>query len=82
MDERIGTILILIKQRDEVQRLNSIISDYADIIVGRQGIRMRDKSTSVISLVIEGTTDKIGGLTGQLGRLKGIEVKSLVLKQS
>ncbi len=82
MDERIGTILILIKQRDEVQRLNSIISDYADIIVGRQGIRMRDKGTSVISLVIEGTTDKIGGLTGQLGRLKGIEVKSLVLKQS
>lgn len=35
---------------------------------------------SIISLILEGTTDEIGSLTGQLGRLQGIEVKSVLLK--
>jgi len=34
----------------------------------------------LISLVLEGSTDQIGSLTGQLGRLKGIQVKSVLLK--
>ncbi len=80
MEERIGSILIMVNSRDEISELNRIISNYADIIIGRQGIRLRDKSKNIISLVLEGTTDELGGLTGQLGRLKGITLKSVVLK--
>ena len=35
---------------------------------------------SIISVIFEGTTDEIGSLTGQLGRIEGIEVKSALLK--
>lgn len=80
MEERIGSVLIMIENRDEIDKLNQIISNHANVIIGRQGIRLQDKAKSIISLVLEGTTDELGGLTGQLGRLNGIQVKSIVLK--
>ena len=80
MENRIGSVLIVVESKDEIEKLNKIISNYADIVIGRQGIRLRDKGKSIMSLVLEGTTDELGGLTGQLGRLKGIQVKSVVLK--
>ena len=80
MEDRIGSVLLLIEDKSSVTKLNEIISEYYEIIVGRQGIRLKDKS--VISLVLEGTTDELGALTGKLGRLQGIKVKSIVLKNN
>ncbi len=80
MEERIGSVLVLIESKEDIEKLNQVISTYADIVIGRQGIRLREQDKSIISLVLEGTTDQLGGLTGQLGRLKGIQVKSVVLK--
>jgi putative iron-only hydrogenase system regulator len=80
MEERIGSILIVVNDREQVQQLNQVISQYADCIIGRQGISLKDRKKSIISLVLEGTTDQLGGLTGQLGRINGIQVKSVVIK--
>ncbi len=82
MENRVATVLILLENRESVQLLNQIISEYAEIIIGRQGIRLSQKNKNIISLVIEGSTDEIGGLTGKLGRLKNVKVKSVVLKES
>lgn len=79
MEKRTGTVLILIENRENVHSLNDIISNHSQIIIGRQGLP-RSNGQSIISLVFEGTTDQIGSLTGQLGRLKGIQVKSVLLK--
>ncbi len=79
MEKRIGTVLIRIETRENVQLMNDIISDHSDIIIGRQGLP-RNNNLSIISLVLEGTTDQIGSLTGRLGRLSGIQVKSVLLK--
>jgi len=79
MEKRIGTVLIRIETRENVQLMNDIISDHSDIIIGRQGLP-RNNKLSIISLVLEGTTDQIGSLTGRLGRLSGIQVKSVLLK--
>jgi len=79
MEKRIGTALILIESKDAVQQLNEIAFKHAGIIIGRQGLP-RSNGQNIISLVLEGTTDEIGSLTGQLGRLKGVQVKSVLLK--
>ncbi|HPT20667.1 MAG TPA: hypothetical protein PLR88_01870 [Bacteroidales bacterium] len=79
MEKRVGTALIQVESRENVQQLNEIISKHSQIIIGRQGLP-RSNGQSVISLVLEGTTDQIGSLTGQLGRLEGIQVKSVLLK--
>jgi putative iron-only hydrogenase system regulator len=81
MEKRVGTALILIENRESIQHLNDIISKHSQIILGRQGLP-RSTGQSVISLVLEGTTDQIGSLTGQLGRIRGIQVKSVLLKNT
>jgi len=81
MEKRVGTALILIENRESVQGLNDIISKHSQIVIARQGLP-RSTGQSVISLVLEGTTDQIGSLTGQLGRLYGIQVKSVLLKNT
>jgi putative iron-only hydrogenase system regulator len=79
MEKRVGSAIILIQTRETVQQLNEILSKHSQIIIGRLGLP-RGNDQSIISLVLEGTTDQIGSLTGQLGRLSGIQVKSVLLK--
>lgn len=78
METRIGAVLVLVSQEGDIHRINSIISEHSDLILGRQGIPLRDRSASVISLVMEGDTDRIGSLAGKLGRLNGVKVKSVL----
>jgi len=80
MEKRIGTALIVIEDNRDVSRLNQILSNSSAIIIGRQGIPFRERGISIISLVLEGTTDEIGALTGRIGRLNGIEIKSVLIK--
>ncbi|HPC99433.1 MAG TPA: hypothetical protein P5257_11480 [Bacteroidales bacterium] len=79
MEKRTGTAIILIESRESVHLLNEILSDHSEIIIGRQGLP-RSTGQSIISLVLEGTTDQVSSLTGRIGRLKGIQVKSVLLK--
>ncbi|NLJ42493.1 MAG: CopG family transcriptional regulator [Bacteroidales bacterium] len=79
MEKRVGSAIIMIQERESVQQLNEILSKHSQIIFGRLGLP-RSNGQSIISLVLEGTTDEIGSLTGQLGRLSGIQVKSVLLK--
>ncbi|MCP4313596.1 MAG: CopG family transcriptional regulator [Bacteroidetes bacterium] len=78
MEQRIGAVVILVSGEGDINRINSIISDHADMILGRQGIPLRERTTNVISLVLEGDTDRMGSLTGKLGRLPGVKVKSVL----
>jgi len=79
MEKRIGTTIIRVYNRQGVAQLNTILSKHADLILGRQGLPRTD-GTNLISLVLEGSTDEIGSLTGQIGRLNGIQIKSVLLK--
>ncbi len=81
MEKRIGAIVILIRDKEDVQKLNVILSNHASIIIGRQGIPIRERGVSVISLVVEGTTDEISTLSGQLGRLEGVSCKAVLAKE-
>jgi len=80
MEKRIGSVLILLRDKKISPQVNSIISSHSPIIIGRQGLPVQNSDSAIISLVLEGTTDQIGSLTGQLGRLSGVDVKSVVLK--
>ena len=78
METRIGAAIILIEEAESVDALNRIIADHSEMIIGRQGIPMRERDLSIISLVLEGTTDELGSLTGRIGRLPGVKVKSML----
>lgn len=80
MEKRLAVIAILVTKKDNIRQLNLILSDHAHLIHGRMGLPMRDRSLSVISLIVEGTTDELGALAGKIGRLGGISVKSVLTK--
>lgn len=82
MDSRLGVIGIVVENRESVPKVNQILSDYADMVVGRMGVPYHKRELSVISVIVDGSTDRIGALTGKLGNLKGVTVKSALTKES
>ncbi|KXG77568.1 TM1266 family iron-only hydrogenase system putative regulator [Thermotalea metallivorans] len=81
MEKRIGVVAIIVEDKDNVEQVNRLLSNYGEIIVGRMGIPYKEKNLSVISIIVDGTTDEIGALTGKLGRLKGVTVKSALTQK-
>jgi putative iron-only hydrogenase system regulator len=78
MEKRIGVIAILITEPSAVSRLNDLLHEYGELVLGRQGLPLRGKGVNVISLIVEGSTDDIGALTGKAGKLPGVRVKSVL----
>ena len=78
--ERIATMSIFIEDKDSIIKVNEILMQYSDIIVSRMGIPYRERRLSVIVLILDGNTDKIGALSGKIGNLKGISVKTAMKK--
>jgi len=77
MNRRIGVIGIVIEDPKHVsEKVNAIIGDHSTIVLGRMGIPRPEYQVGVVSLIIEGTTDEIGSLTGRLGNIPGVTVKS------
>ncbi|MBR4230529.1 MAG: hypothetical protein IKR83_07445 [Bacteroidales bacterium] len=82
MEKRIGTITILIRDREVSPSVNQILSEHSSIILCRQGLPFHDRPVAVMSLIVEGTVNEINALTGQLGRLAGVECKAVVTKNN
>lgn len=83
MNRRIGVIGIVIEDpKHTSDKVNAVISDHGHIVLGRMGIPRPEYQVGVVSLIIEGTTDEIGSLTGRLGNLPGVTVKSALTSKS
>lgn len=79
MRNRLAVIGILVQNRELTsEKVNHILSEYAHIIVGRMGIPYKERNVSIISIIVDGTTDDIGALTGKLGSIEGVKVKSAI----
>lgn len=76
MNRRIGVVGIVIEDRAKAAEINNILSNYSENIIGRMGIPHKERALSVISLIVEGTNDEIGAMTGKLGNIRGVQVKS------
>jgi len=82
MEKRIGAAIILVEEKESVDTMNDILSMHSSIILARQGIPLREKGINIITLILEGTNDQINSLTGKMGRIEGIRVKSVLTKYS
>lgn len=79
-NKRLGVIAIVIEDLEQAEQVNALIHAYNDLMVGRMGIPYKERNISVISLMVDGTTDRINALTGKLGRLERVQVKSMLTK--
>lgn len=75
MASRIGVVGIVVKgDRAVVSKMQNVLSEFADIIIGRMGVP-RD-GVNTIALIVEGTQERISALTGRLGQFSDLSVKS------
>lgn len=80
VDTRIALIGIIVEDPSAIGKLNEVLHDYAEYIIGRMGIPYRERKVNIISVVIDAENDKISTLSGKLGMIKGISVKTLYSK--
>lgn len=81
-DKRVGFVGIMIHDRARSsEAVNHLLSGYAEMIVARVGLPYKERGCAVITLVVDTTPDELGALTGQLGGLSGVSVKSALSKQ-
>ncbi|AYD41320.1 CopG family transcriptional regulator [Clostridium fermenticellae] len=81
MEKRIGVIGIVVENLDAAPKVNSILHDFSNVIVGRLGIPYREKGISIISVIVDGTIDEVNTMTGKLGKLENVNVKSAMTKK-
>ena len=74
--ERMGFVGIIIEERAAAAAVNEILSQFGDIIRGRMGVPDQQTGDAVIGVVVKGTNEQLGAMTGRLGNLKGVQVKS------
>ncbi len=77
----VGVIAIIIKDRAHcASQVNQILTEAGQIIIGRMGIPYHERNLNIVTLIVDATTDQIGSLTGKLGRIEGVTVKSTLAK--
>ncbi len=76
METRIAVIGIIIENPESVEKMNTILHEYSEYIVGRMGIPYRERKLHVISLVVDAPQDVISALSGKIGRIDGISAKT------
>lgn len=76
---KLGVVGIVIERdRSVAEKVQTLLSENADLIMGRMGIPDTERGVYVISVIVRGTNERISALTGKLGRLENVKVKSAV----
>ena len=81
MEKRVSIIVIIFENTNFVDRLNDILHDYGNYIIGRMGIPCHSKNLNVISIVLDAPLDVINRLSGKIGMLDGITSKVVCSKK-
>ena len=72
---------IIVEDRQNAYRqVNELLHDFADVIRLRVGYPVPDENMAIILLTVKATNDVIGSMSGKLGQVKGVKVKTLPLK--
>lgn len=76
METRIAVMSIIVEDESMVEKLNSILHEYGEYIIGRMGIPYRKRKVNIISIALDAPQNTIAALAGKLGGLKKISVKT------
>ena len=67
---------IIVENNDSVEKLNGVLHDFGDYIIGRMGIPYKAKDINIICVALDAPQDVIASLSGKIGQINGISVKT------
>ncbi len=76
METRVAVMSIIVENMDMVEKLNSLLHDHGEYIIGRMGIPYRKRRISIISIALDAPQDVTAALAGKIGSLPGVSVKT------
>ena len=76
MDTRVAVISIIVSKEEAVEKLNTLLHNYAQYIIGRMGLPYRAKNVNIICVAVDAPNDAISALSGKLGSIEGVSVKT------
>ena len=76
LETRVAVMSIIVENLESVERLNAILHDYGEYIIGRMGIPYRKRNISIISIALDAPQNTLSSLAGKIGSLQGVSVKT------
>ena len=76
MESRIAVISIIVENTDSVEKLNGILHEYGNYMIGRFGLPYRQRGSNIICAVMEAPQNVISAMSGKIGRMKGVTAKA------
>ena len=76
MATRVAVMSIIVEKADSVEMLNQILHENGQYIIGRMGIPYRQKKISIISIALDAPQNTISAMSGKIGNLPGVSVKT------
>lgn len=76
MATRVAVMSIIVENQESVEKLNQILHENGRFIIGRMGIPYRERKISIISIALDAPQDAISSLSGKIGNLPGVSVKT------
>ena len=80
METRVAVMSIIVENVQSVEPLNNILHEYREHVIGRMGIPYKPKHINIISIALDAPQDVISALSGRIGNLDGISVKTAFSK--
>lgn len=80
METKIALIGIVVENPESVMKLNTLLHEYGEYIIGRMGLPYKKREISIISVALDAPQDTINALSGKLGRLDGVSTKTIYSK--
>ena len=76
METRVAVMSIIVENGDSVERINALLHKHGEYIIGRMGLPYRKREISIISIALDAPQNTIAALSGKIGNLPGVSVKT------
>ncbi|HOD54257.1 MAG TPA: iron-only hydrogenase system regulator [Candidatus Cloacimonadota bacterium] len=80
METRIALIGIIVENKESSEKINQVLHEYSEYIVGRMGIPYHKKQISVISVIVDASNEIISAMSGKLGMIPFVNTKTVYSK--
>ncbi|MCD7980884.1 MAG: iron-only hydrogenase system regulator [Clostridiales bacterium] len=76
MESRVAVMSIIVENMEMVERINTILHENGRYIIGRMGLPYRERRIHIICIALDAPQDAISALSGKIGSLSGVSVKT------
>jgi len=77
METRVAVIAIIVRAQEAAEQINALLHEAGEYIIGRMGLPYRAKGVSIITVTVDAPQDVINALAGKIGRISGVEAKTV-----